>query len=395
MSEVLDLRRMRAERTAMLQAQMREQGVDAVVALTTGGVLYATGAHTPAADTSRTFARRPIAVVLADDPSPHLFTPYAESAPDELPADHRHPALDPESEAGAEAMTAQLLDLLGGAHGRVAFDDHTMPMWLTFPRSLAGVELVDAVPLLTAARLHKTPDEIECLRRSWRMNEEATRTVEAMVRPGVRASELRGACLAELFARGATTNFLDPVFQPMPDHVADGPWSTNGDIPFNLVTTDHVLSEGEVVWTDTVSGYEGYASDVGRTWVVGDINPVREELHQRWDAITGAVLDQLRPGVTADVLTRVAIEANGGTKPWLDHFFLGHTLGLEGGEMQHIGSDKGQAYDEQLVLEPGMTVVIEPVTWEDGHAGWRCEELVVITEDGHERISAYPEEPVS
>ncbi|HEU5454529.1 MAG TPA: M24 family metallopeptidase, partial [Nocardioides sp.] len=341
----LDLVRMRAERMAKLRAEMADKGVDAVVALTTGGVLYATGAPTPAADTGRTFARRAVAVVLADDPVPHLFTPYPQSVPDDLPADHLHPAFQPETAEGARAMAATVVERLGGARGRVAVDDYTMPMWAAFPVVLSGVELVDAGPLFTAVRLHKTPDEVECLRRSWRMNEEATRAVEALVRPGVRTSELSGAYLSELFQRGATTNFLDPVFQPMPERVADGPWSTNGDIPFNLGTTDHVLSEGEVIWTDTVSGYEGYASDVGRTWVVGPVSAVRQQLHERWEAITAAVLAEIRPGVTADVLTRVATDANGGSKPWLDHFFLGHTLGLEGGEMQHIGSDKGQAYD--------------------------------------------------
>ena len=391
----LDLARMRAERVAKLREEMAASSVDAVCALTTGGVLYATGAHTPAADTGHTYARRPVAVVLADDPVPHLFTPFPESAPEELAADHVHEPFQPETADGAAAMAERLLELLGGARGKLAVDDNTMPMWLTFPTALDGVERVDAQPLFTAARLRKTPDEVDCLRRSWQMNEEATRAVEALVRPGVRTSELSGAYLAELFARGATTNFLDPVFQPMPERIADGPWSTNGDIPFNLVTTDHVLSEGEVIWTDTVSGYEGYASDVGRTWVVGEVSPVREELHRRWDEITGAVLAEVRGGVTADVLTRVAVEAYGGDKPWLDHFFLGHTLGLEGGEMQHIGSDKGQEYDEKLVLEPGMAVVIEPVTWAEGHAGWRCEELVIVTEDGYERIGAYPEEPVA
>src|SRR5687768_3442767 len=97
----LDLPRMRAERVAKLQAQMAEQAVDAVVTLTTGGVLYATGAHTPAADTGRTFARRAVAVVLADDSSPHLFTPYPDSAPDEMATDHVHPAFVPETPEGA------------------------------------------------------------------------------------------------------------------------------------------------------------------------------------------------------------------------------------------------------------------------------------------------------
>jgi hypothetical protein len=40
-----------------------------------------------------------------------------------------------------------------------------------------------------------------------------------------------------------------------------------------------------------------------------------------------------------------------------------------------------------------MAVVIEPVTWKDGHAGWRCEELLFVTEAGHEGVSRYPNEP--
>ena len=62
---------------------------------------------------------------------------------------------------------------------------------------------------------------------------------------------------------------INPVFQAMPERIAEGPWSTNNDVPFNLLTVDHIVSEGDVIWTDTVMGYEGYASDVGRTWVAG------------------------------------------------------------------------------------------------------------------------------
>ena len=40
-----------------------------------------------------------------------------------------------------------------------------------------------------------------------------------------------------------------------------------------------------------------------------------------------------------------------------------------------------------------MTIVLEPVTWEDGHAGYRCEELVFVTDDGYEQVSQYPNEP--
>jgi Xaa-Pro aminopeptidase len=231
------------------------------------------------------------------------------------------------------------------------------------------------------------------MRRSWWINEAASQAAEQILRPGIRLTDLSGVYLRRLLELGATQNFLDPVFQCMPERIADGPWSTNGDVPFALVTADHVVRHGDVVWTDTVSGYEGYASDVGRTWVVGRPHPRLRDLYLRWQEITDAVIAAIRPGVTGAELVRVATRANGGRRPWLDHYFLGHTLGLEGGEPQRIGSDAGPAADEALVLEPGMAVVIEPVTWEDGHAGWRCEELVFVTESGCEKVSRYPNEP--
>jgi Xaa-Pro aminopeptidase len=40
-----------------------------------------------------------------------------------------------------------------------------------------------------------------------------------------------------------------------------------------------------------------------------------------------------------------------------------------------------------------MVLVLEPVVWEDGTGGYRSEEIVVITEDGHQSITDYPYAP--
>ena len=390
----LDLVRMRRERHDKLQAAMAEQGLDALVLLTSGNVLYSTGVRAVLTDTARTYQQRAIGVVLVGAPFPFLFSPFPDGAPPELPADHLLPALWPETDEGVEDMGRRLKSLFGGQDvRRVGYDDATAPMHLGLPALLAPAELVDCTGLLTQARLFKTPDELECMRRSWAVNEAANHAAEEVLRPGARLTDLSAAYYRRLFDEGAVCNFLDPVFQAMPVNIADGPWSTNGDVPFNLVTTDHILRDGDVVWTDTVMGYEGYASDVGRTWVVGEPSPRLAELYERWQAITDAVIDRIGPGVTGAELTKVATDLNGGTKPWLAHFFLAHGLGLEGGEPQHIGSDKGPEYDEQFVLQPGMAIVVEPVTWEDGHCGWRCEELLFVTDDGHELVSRYRNAP--
>ena len=90
---------------------------------------------------------------------------------------------------------------------------------------------------------------------------------------------------------------------------------------------------------------------------------------------------------------RAAIAANGGTKPWLPHFYLGHGIGTNAAEMPMIGTDLGEEFDDNFVFPAGMVLVLEPVVWEDGTGGYRSEEIVVITEDGHQSITDYPYAP--
>jgi Xaa-Pro aminopeptidase len=40
------------------------------------------------------------------------------------------------------------------------------------------------------------------------------------------------------------------------------------------------------------------------------------------------------------------------------------------------------------VLAPGMVLVFEPVVWDDGESGFRAEEIVAVTDDGYEYLSA-------
>ena len=100
-----------------------------------------------------------------------------------------------------------------------------------------------------------------------------------------------------------------------------------------------------------------------------------------------------KAGATAGDLARAAIAANGGTKPWLPHFYLGHGIGTNAAEMPMIGTDLGQEFDDNFVFPAGMVLVLEPVVWEDGTGGYRSEEIVVITEDGYMSLTDYPYAP--
>jgi Xaa-Pro aminopeptidase len=122
-------------------------------------------------------------------------------------------------------------------------------------------------------------------------------------------------------------------------------------------------------------------------------SPRQHDQFQQWRDILNAVLKVTKAGATSGDLARAAIAANGGRKPWLPHFYLGHGIGTNAAEMPMIGTDLGQEFDDNFVFPAGMVLVLEPVVWEDGTGGYRSEEIVVITEDGFAPLTDYPYTP--
>jgi len=385
-----DLGRMQRERLDRLRALLRGQGIDALVLLGNTHVVYATGAIWPLADAGRANFEQPVAVVLAEDEWPHLFSHARDEV--DLPADHLHPPVHLDFDEGVAAFVAQLSGLV--PEGAVlAVDEWTHAMgrepWLRFDEKPK-----DAGRLIAMAKAVKTPDELACMRAGLRITEQAIADVQARVAPGVRQSDLTATFLRTIFDAGADANILDPIWQVMPQQMADGPWTTTGDLACPLLTTERDLNEGDVLWVDTGISHLGFHSDFGRTWIVGREPDSRQrDQFERWKAILGAVLDVTRAGATAADLTAAARAAAGGETPWMPHFYLGHGLGIDSAETPFVGSDLGEAFDASLVLAAGMVLVLEPIVWDDGAAGYRAEEVLLVTDDGWEPMTDYPYDP--
>lgn len=393
--ETPDLTRMRRETGTRLRSAMAERGVDAMILLGNSAVVYATGTSWPLGDAGLSYVERPVAVVLADDDWPHLFLPFREGAAheSELPADHLHGPVYLEFDEGVTDFARRLADLIP-AGAVIAVDECTGAMSRAAKSLFPNGRPADAAAIVSAAKVVKTPDELACIRTAVRITDEAMVDVVKALAPGVRQIDLSASFLRRAFELGAMASMLEPIWQVMPPSKAEGVWTTHGDLALPLLSTERELAEGDVLWTDVSITYHGYCSDFGRTWIVGrEPTPRQQAQFDRWHDIMSAVEAVARAGATAGDLGRAAVAANDGTRPWLPHFYLGHGIGVNAAEMPMIGTDLGQQFDDDFVLQSGMVLVLEPVVWEDGTGGYRSEEVVVITEEGSTRLTDYPYAP--
>ncbi len=260
--------------------------------------------------------------------------------------------------------------LLAGAR-RVGVQDQ---MWarhaLRFRAALDPMELIEAGPALAALRRIKSPEEIFRLRRAAEVADTVMLAATGTPLPGVTEAELSGRIREWLVLYGHET----PDFAI----VGSGP---NSASPHHA-PTDRVIREGDAIVLDLGGTRLGYCSDTTRTAFCGDPPREFEQLHETLRLAQMAACDAVRPGVTAAEIDRVARDAI--TDAGYGEYFIhrtGHGIGMETHEEPYIIDGNEE------VLEPGMAFSVEPGIYIPGTWGARIEDIVVVTEDGGERLN--------
>ena len=273
-------------------------------------------------------------------------------------------------------------------------------------RSRQGLDAADAIvdprTLVHAMRLFKEPAELDILRRAAAISAEAHAAAARLAHPGAFEYELEAALLHAFRRRGAS----GPAYTPI---VGSG---SNATV-LHYVRNDQKLADGELVLIDAGCELENYASDVTRTYPVGGrFSGPGRALYEVVLASQTAALEHCRPGATLpeihDVSVRKLVEgllalgllqgdageliAREAYRAYYMHS-TSHWLGLD---VHDVGSYRVDG--EPRRLEPGQVFTVEPglyVPKDDEKAdprfrgiGVRIEDDVVITETGHENLTA-------
>lgn len=265
-------------------------------------------------------------------------------------------------------------ELLSGR--RIAFETANMPYAGYRVLVDAGVDAVPSSGLVESLRLVKDSEEIATMRRAGALSDEIFAALSQECFSGRSERELAWWVERSFREAGAS----DVSF---PTVVAAG---ATGSSP-HAVPGDDPIERGALVTVDAGCVVDGYCSDCTRTFAVGDVAERLAGLHALCLEAQLAGLAAVGPGVhgrDADAASRVAIEM--AELGWAYGHGLGHGVGLqihEGPVLRPESTD---------VLEPGNVVSVEPGIYLPGEAGVRIEDLVLVTEDGCERLTQFTKE---
>lgn len=270
------------------------------------------------------------------------------------------------------APTIQRLDLTGG---RIGIDELSIAQLRELERALPDIEIGDGDALMQSVRLIKTPAEIAVMQEASAIAEAVTQTAIDTVGIGVREYEVVAEAMRTLYRLGGEMAHVSSPFVASGEHLS----------PPNRLASDKLIREGDLVYIDIGAMWNGYYSDMGRTVVCGKPNKRQQEVYT---AVYHGLMkgtEAMKTGNTNDDVAAV-INGEGEKHGFGSDFislFIGHGIGMGANEPPYVGEALPGA--ETVVLEPGMTMAVEPLIWipdVPGGAGIRLEDTIVVTDDG-------------
>lgn len=235
-------------------------------------------------------------------------------------------------------------------------------------------ELVPLENVMMSIRKVKDDHEIDLVRKSVAIAEEAFTAIKSEIQPGQTENYLAGLLIMELRSRGASGTSFPPI-------VATG---ANSSLPHYRPSDDKTeIEKDQPCLIDWGAVLNGYCSDLTRTFMIGHVpHKIREIYKVVYDAQLAAI-KFLRPGVTtmqADRVARDVIEKAGYGEEF--GHGLGHGIGREIHEQPSLRKTGGEEE-----LRPGMIITVEPGIYIPGMGGVRIEDDVLITHSGCEVLS--------
>jgi Xaa-Pro aminopeptidase len=246
-------------------------------------------------------------------------------------------------------------------------------MTTAFKATDQPIELVPLDNVMSNIRKVKDDHEIDLIRKSVAVAEEAFTAIRDEIEPGQSENYLAGLLVLELRSRGASNSSFPVIVAA----------AANSSLP-HYRPGETLVQRDQPLLIDWGALVKGYCSDLTRTLMIGRVSARMREIYGVVHAAQAAAIKFLRPGVTslqADRVARDVIDDAGFGKQF--GHGLGHGIGRDIHELPSLRKTGGEEE-----LRPGMIVTVEPGIYLPGEGGVRIEDDVLITHSGCEVLSS-------
>lgn len=251
--------------------------------------------------------------------------------------------------------------------------------------------------------LVKTPDEIEKMRIAGRLAASVLEMIEPYVVAGVTTGELERIC------RRYITEDLDAIPSTLnqkgfPACICT---SINHVVCHGIPSDDKKLKEGDILNIDVTVKKDSFIGDTSKMFLIGKVKPYAEKLVHITQECMYKGIAIVGPGIRLGDIGHMIQQHAESNRYSVVREFGGHGIGREMWEDPHV-PHFGKP-NTGIELQAGMTFTIEPminlglkevrllgdgwtVVTKDHKLSAQWEHTILVTENGHEILTARKEE---
>lgn len=276
----------------------------------------------------------------------------------------------------ADDSLALIADYLKDAK-HIGVDKNMPARWLVPLENKLNATFVVGSDCIDLVRGVKDPKEQELMIKASAINDEAMAYMKETLALGKYSEKEMDPLLLSFYkSKGATAHSFEPIVG----------YGENGANPHHMNDGTKV-KPGDSIIVDQGCIYEGYCSDMTRTFFYKEVSEKQKEVYNLVLKAQLAAEAAIKPGVHLSDIDGIArsIITEGGYGKEFNHR-LGHFIGRTAHEAGEVNATS------DIIAEEGMIFSIEPGVYLPGEFGVRIEDLVMVTKDGVKVLNHFPKE---
>ncbi|MCL2026834.1 MAG: Xaa-Pro peptidase family protein [Leptospirales bacterium] len=248
-------------------------------------------------------------------------------------------------------------------------EDNNFPVasFFELKKFLRKVKLIPGGNEVNFIRMIKDDEEIKILTEAAALTDRCFSHLISMIKPGMTEWDI--SVEIEYFYRknGCRKTSFDSI-------VASGAASS---MPHYEPGMNKKIMPGDILLIDMGCEYQGYNSDLTRTFFINSVDPELEKIYMIVKEAQERALEAVKPGISTGRLDKAARDyiSEAGYGDNFGHG-LGHGYGIEVHELPSVRKNG------EIIIKKNMTITIEPGIYIPGKGGVRIEDMVLVTASG-------------